>query len=90
MSEEILIGDAARILGITTDWLAQLADRGDIPCRRHPVSRNRIFKRADVEAYGRGRPEPGTDFLAPDLRPTVLLNLPPHVDPDEVLFGRRP
>lgn len=87
--DEILIGDAARLLGLSNDYTARLADSGQIPCRRHPRSGYRIFHRADVERYAAQRTVAAADTggVRP-ARPMIRLNLPPGADPDLVLFGR--
>lgn len=88
--DELSIGEAAELLGMSREHLADLADKGEIPCRRHPVTRNRIFQVADIEARGRfRRAAPTGELTAPPQRTGMRqLNIPPSVDPDVLLFGR--
>jgi hypothetical protein len=85
--------EAADILGITTDYLRRITEAGKVPCTLTPTGFRR-YRRGDIEAlagpgWARRRQRGGTGFLPPDPRPTVLLDLPVHVNPDEALFGRR-
>lgn len=45
------VGDAARYLGISPSTLRNWERAGKIASYRHPVSRYRLFKRADLDAF---------------------------------------
>jgi excisionase family DNA binding protein len=51
MNESLLsTGDAARLLGISAEYLRNLADSGRLPAER-TVSGQRIFRSADIQEF---------------------------------------
>jgi DNA-binding transcriptional MerR regulator len=53
MADEILVAEAAKILGVSPCFVRYLNNTGQLPCRR--VSRWRVFDRAQVEAFAKQR-----------------------------------
>lgn len=52
-TDQLLIGEAARVVGVSADTLRSWADVGRLPCRR--IGGVRVFNRGDLERVARER-----------------------------------
>ena len=50
LSDYLLIGEAAELLGVAQNTLRKWADDGKVKTKRHPLNGYRLFRRSDLEA----------------------------------------
>lgn len=57
MPQYLKVGEAARLLGVTTRTPRNWDRLGKLEARRHPINGYRIYVRAELEALMNKRPE---------------------------------
>lgn len=61
-TDQLLIGEAARVVGVSVETLRGWSDAGRLPCWR--IGNLRVFKRADLERVARDRAKNSLPELA--------------------------
>jgi excisionase family DNA binding protein len=51
ISEYLTVGEAAEFLGVSKDTLRRWDRSGNLPARRHPVSRYRLYVEQDLDKF---------------------------------------
>ena len=51
LTDYVTVTEAARILGCSPNTARKWGERGDIPMRRNPANKYRLYRRADLDAF---------------------------------------